>query len=187
MFHTRISDQAPEATKVDTSFPGMGPVAGTPCGRFQPLDSIEDRLFSEMNIREATETCLDFKVLFVGFEGDFLGLVRDLFRSVGVSVAASCRSFDRLPDLTEIGEGFTHLVVNAEAFEAAENALGRLMHFRRQLDGVAVLVLSPRAVGDDFGTERDAICDGTVSVPLSTERVKEALLEAAEKRVFAKG
>lgn len=67
------------------------------------------------------------------------------------------------------------ILVDESAAEDIRQLVEHCLFLRRALPEVPLLLLSPSVKGDDFGTERMAICDVTLRTPLSQAAFVRAL------------
>lgn len=181
MVESKTSLRVIEGHSVSETAQHEGPVMGVERRLFRPVRSMASGLFLAIdNVTPAPEVT-DYCVLLVGFDGESHQVVRDCFRQAGARTTASCRSTSQLADVREMRFRFTHIVVNADAEEGLEVIIDNLLSFRRSTIDIAVLLVSEQVAGDDFGCERDAICDGTLKYPVSVARMNDSFGVMSEK------
>jgi len=120
----------------------------------------------------------DVRVLLVGFDYDILFDIRQKLRSIGVAAAASAPSVKQLDDAADMRLGFTHILVNLDKFQDVEDGVDALIAFRSKSPDLIVVTFSEEVTGDDFGTERSPVCDATLRLPISKERLAAGLRTA---------
>ncbi len=148
--------------------------------RGHPEARLESRLFSKATDCARATSLADARVLIVGFSaGQLPGLRRSLQRS-GVREIVATPSVQKLQIVSEMQNAYSHIVVNFDAFESTESGVDALFTFRMQVSGFVVILCSAFASGDDFGTERAAICDATLRVPVSEHRLRAGLIAGTE-------
>lgn len=121
------------------------------------------------------------RVLLVAFSPKQLEQLRDHLRVIGVHVTAATPNFKKLPNAGRMGAAFTHFLVNLDAFDDLETGVDVLSAFRKRC-GHVVILCSERVADDDLGAERAAICDATLKLPVSLERLRRGLRAASANR-----
>lgn len=71
------------------------------------------------------------------------------------------------------------MIINLDAFSDIDVAIDLLLSFRKQRPDVIVLIASTDVIKDDLGSERIRICDVTLRMPISSQRLLGGL-EAAK-------
>jgi hypothetical protein len=66
-------------------------------------------------------------------------------------------------------------LINLDAFVDLSTGINSLIEFRKRQSDLKVLLFSSDVVRDDYGQERIAICDVTLSLPVSRTRFYHAL------------
>ncbi len=153
---------------------GAAPVRG------HPGAGLESRLFTTATDRAKATSLADARVLIVGFSADQLPGLRRSIQRVGVRGIGSTPSVQKLDMFSEMKSAFSHVVVNFDAFEDTESGVDALFTFRMQASEFVIILCSAYASGDDFGTERAAICDATLRLPVSEHRVRAGLMAGTE-------
>lgn len=141
-----------------------------------------DRLEAEAKTKLVVDSFLETRVLLIGFTGPQLCEIRQTLRAIRVSATAAASNVGQLQDVAEMGLGFTHVLVNFDAFDDVEAGVDALMAFRSAAPELVVVVCSEMVSGDDFGTERARICDATLKLPTSATRLARGLVSALSNR-----
>ncbi|NYS26767.1 hypothetical protein HUK65_17480 [Rhodobacteraceae bacterium 2376] len=118
------------------------------------------------------------RVLLIGFEADELCDISHGLCTIGVDATDSISNVDHLHKASEYLLGFTHILVNIDAFEDVESAVDVLLAYRSNAPFMVIVACSYMVGGDDFGRERTAICDATLKMPISTSRLAKGLSSA---------
>ncbi len=140
---------------------------------------LNDRLFSEFKTRSELMDLSQARVLLIGFEGKALTDMRNMVRTIGVSLCASCSDVAPLFDVVGMEEAFTHIIVNFDTFGSTDEAVVSLMAFRALTQDFVLIVVSANVAADDLTTERKAICDATLRAPLAVARLRDGLIAAS--------
>lgn len=148
---------------------------------FAPISALEDRLFETLDARSQATGDVDWKVLLVGFKDYALTTMRQKCEEAGVELIASFGSPHNLTHLSDIKGSFTHIIVNEDAFPSVDVAITRLLDIRPMVTDTALLLVTNRSRIDDFGCERDSLCDGTLGGFLTSQRLRSGLIISAEK------
>ena len=141
--------------------------------------SLGDRLMSGSEDRLRTQSLSDARVLLLAFSAAHLSELRYHLRAIGVKVTAAAPTIKQLPNVTGMGRAFTHVLVNFDAYSDVESGVDRLCEFRKQSPGLVLVLCSAQVGGDDMGTERAAICDATLRLPVSMSRLRAGLIAAS--------
>lgn len=141
---------------------------------------LEARLFSKAADCARAASLADARVLMMGFSAGQLFGLRKSIQSCGVKGVDSIPSVQKIQIVSERQNAFSHVVVNFDAFESTECGIDALLIFRMQLSEIVVILCSAFASGDDFGTERAAICDATLLLPVSEQRLRTGLIAGTE-------
>ena len=136
-------------------------------------------LWDRAAARLETDAVCGARVLLVGFpeadQSDMLGQLREL----GVGTVGAMSETGQLIALAAAEPAFSHLVVNFDACEDTETGIETLLALRKGAPGLAVVLCSAMVRGDDLGTERSAICDATLRLPVSLPRLRAGLKAAS--------
>ncbi|MCW1951150.1 MAG: hypothetical protein KIH44_007270 [Octadecabacter sp.] len=151
--------------------------------RFVAISSLEDRLISKVEQIEASASISDYEVLLIGFKGHCLGKIREICARADVKVTASFANCSHLSKAASLKHLFTHIIVNTEAFGSSDDAVTEILNVRPNLVDIALLIVAPSEPSDNYGSERDSLCDGTFGANLTTGRMKIGLVTAARKVV----
>ena len=151
--------------------------------RFAPVSLLEDRLMSKVARIEASASISDYEILLIGFEGHSLGKIREICTFADVKITASVGNSAHLSKAASLKHLFTHIIVNTEAFGSSNDAIREILKVRSELVDIALLIVSPSTLTDDYGSERDMLCDGTFGANLTPGRMKIGLVKSALKVV----
>lgn len=168
----QISHDAPPA--IGRPEPRWARVAHRPAA----VADIEGALWGRAADRIAAASLADARVLLVGFDPEHRVALREHLRSLGTRVAAATPGVEQLPSVAGMGAAFTHVVVGFDAFEDVEAGVDALLALRRNAPGLVVILCSAMVGGDDLGGERSAICDATLRMPVSRDRLRAGLVAA---------
>lgn len=142
----------------------------------------EDRHDANAASLSTSGVCGGFRVLLLGFPYGSLSQIKQRVKATGVMATASASNVEQLSDVAYMGLGLTHVVVNLDAFEDLAAGIDALIEFREDAPDIGVILLSERVGGDDFGSERSAICDATLKLPATTPRLAAGLLAASQSQ-----
>lgn len=142
----------------------------------------EDRHEANAASLSTSASCGSFRVLLLGFTYDSLSQIKQRIKATGVIATASASNVEQLCDVAYMGLGMTHVVVNLDAFEDLAAGVDALIEFRESAPDIGIVLCSERVGGDDFGSERSAICDATLKLPATTPRLAAGLLAASQSR-----
>ena len=150
------------------------------------LDKVDFRLRHRKDLRLWDEYKTRLKpfdeegpVLIMGFEETTSTSLLYMLRCAGVTPCVVCGSLSQTHDLSQIKGDFSHLIINLDAFSDIDVAIDLLLSFRKQRPDVIVLIASTDVIKDDLGSERISICDVTLRMPISSQRLLGGL-EAAK-------
>lgn len=148
-------------------------------------DAIAQRLFSKWSVLRRQVRPDRMHCLIMGFDR---AAHQNLFNMLRSGRTWSCEKpcdVSALADATRIDPGFTHLIVNLDAFHDLGAAVTHLVAFRKQRPQVVVILISENVIADDFGTERKCICDATLRAPVSRNRLSQAMAAANQNNAMA--
>jgi hypothetical protein len=156
------------------------PARSTSAG--QERQATPDHLWCEMD-RCVSENKLDaLRTLLVGFEAQVRGQLLDSFGLIDAKVSASACETRALRAQTEFWDRFDCAVINHDSFEDTETAVDAYLAFRQRFPCKVVILVSASVSGDDLGMERAAICDATLRLPVSPERLQLGVRAALTNR-----
>lgn len=119
---------------------------------------------------------------FMGFSDeaqDMQNWVYDLLRVNIMAVSYSERALDWL---TKSGISLDFVIVDVEHLGGVHKALDFCLDIRKALPDMKIILISDEVSGDDFGSERKAVCDGTLMKPVSQTRLLDAILICGQKQ-----
>lgn len=137
-------------------------------------ERLDDKATKEL----VSNTFQHTRVLLIGFTPRHLDDTKNKLRSIGVAATASVSSVLHLQNVCDSGLGFTHVLVNIDAFDDIEAGVEALIEYRSSAPDLIVLICSEMVGGDDFGSERARICDATLKLPISSPRLVDGFLKA---------
>jgi hypothetical protein len=126
----------------------------------------------------AVDVYQDARIILFGFSNKDLHYVKRGLQLIGYEAIASCADLKQLANLCNASMGFTHVLVNIDAFDGVEKAVEVLLSCRSEAPEMVILAFSEMVSGDDFGTERREICDVTLKLPVSVARLKSGMAAA---------
>lgn len=127
----------------------------------------------------------EMRILLMGFTCDDQASFRRDLRGLGAAVVASCPSAEQLSDVARMRLEFDCVVLNFDSFGSVEDGIDTLMEFRMQRPAATVVMVTRGVLGDDLGAERRAICDATLRAPVTSDRLRAALLGASDNHAHS--
>ncbi|MCC6002269.1 MAG: hypothetical protein JJU19_15625 [Pararhodobacter sp.] len=106
----------------------------------------------------------------------------DDLRAIGMRPSSAPLSVSDLRGLVSGSCSASHLFVNLDAFEDIEDGIDQLMALRTAVRNMTVILCSAHIRGDDLGSERSALCDVTLKLPVAETRLRAGLRAARENR-----
>jgi hypothetical protein len=137
----------------------------------------ENELWSELTARFDAAKFVGTRVIILGCDTVERAFIRNCLRLFGVGATATASNVEQLASVAEMGQSFTHVIIDLDAYDCKEDAVDALFDFRRRAPEIVVVAVSSRVSGDDFGLERRAICDATLCLPLTERRLRRGLVE----------
>lgn len=151
------------------------------------LPQIEDRLWADAGRRMNAASLNDRRLLLVGFSSRQRGMLRDVLEELGLRRVAAAGTVKPLTDAEGLVAGFDGVIVDFDSFPDTEAGVDALLGLRAAVRGVAVVLCSATVKGDDLTGERAAICDATLRLPLTGDRLHAALRAAFENHAARQG
>lgn len=151
------------------------------------VTSMEDRLLAIAGSLMNSATLEDKRVLLVGFHGGERSTMREMLGAIGVRTLAVLGNVQALGSLRDVTCSFSIVIVNFDGFEDTEVGVDALIAFRASSVRSAVIICSSSVSDDDLTSHRVAICDSTLRLPGTTERLRRALLAGLENRLIFNG
>jgi CheY-like chemotaxis protein len=148
------------------------------------MSSAEDpelRIWAEWTARSDEISVGNMRVLCIGCDWD----CRTWLKHIGVHAVVIAPDVSQLLSLTQTGDDFSHVVLNLDAYESTEDAVEALLDFRARSRTIVVIALTALASSDDLGSERSAICDATLRLPLTGQRLEQGLIAGQANRLDA--
>ncbi len=155
-------------------------------GKFAPADGphamrgLEDRLWTDTGFKMEAASLSNKRVLLVGFSSQQRAALREMLAEIGVRMTAVVRTVQSLASIAELDSAFGIVIVDFDAFNDADGGVEALLNFRARSSRSPVILCSATVKGDDLTSERAAICDATLRMPGTRDRLKAALVAALE-------
>lgn len=147
----------------------------------------ESRLWGRAAARMAARSLDTGRALLFGFSPEDLSVLREDLRGMGFRVAAAATRADQILDLSGMSGIFSHILLNFDDFPDVETGVSALLSFRSEMPDVVVVLLSRQVAGDDLSLERATICDATLRLPVTRQRLLAGILTAAENNLNRSG
>lgn len=139
-----------------------------------PISVVEKSLWGRLISKLSGEVEKSPVVAVLGFGVSATGSISEMLRDHGM-LPYACISRPGTQDrLATIPDWVSHVVVNIDAFRDTGEAVDCLIAFRQQRPSVRVVAVAQSCTGDDFGSERQMICDATLRAPVSPSRLAAA-------------
>ena len=150
--------------------------------RFQDIGTLEQRLWKLFEVKQAKTGGAKTFACLIGFCGPNLDTVMNLLRDVGVQRTMLFADIPQLYENINLSfnrknnqEEFTHVFINLDSFRSLECGIDLLLDFRKIFNSARIILTSEHAVRNNFGDEKNSICDVTLSLPLSSESLNLAI------------
>ena len=154
-------------------------------GCFADVDDLAAEAFARAVRQETRESHTKARVLLLGFAEDDLADLRSHLRKAGVKTTATVPSVHRLPEFANMQQAFSHVLINLDAYDTVAHGVNALLDFRAIAPGFVVILCSAEVSADDFGTERSAICEATLRLPVSAAALQQSLVLGITKAKIA--
>lgn len=118
----------------------------------------------------------------VGFQPEERARLAEELSDIGIRSASARLAEFTLPGLSAETCSASHLFINLDAFDDIEDGIGQLMALRAEIRDLTVVLCSANIRGDDLGSERSALCDVTLKLPMTDSRLRAGLRAARENR-----
>jgi hypothetical protein len=138
-------------------------------------DMYAARLLTAMEEKEQQSRLSSCRILVLGFDMEGFVRIRDLLRQLYVLSVAAAPNIKQLGSIESMNLDFTHIILNFDAFIDIEHGVGALLEFRQAVPDIKIIICSSNVNGDDFGTERNCICDTTLRFPVSMRSIRAAI------------
>ena len=162
-----------------------GSVALSKAPHYSPFESVghlEERLWKRSQIENYGKYVISKSVCLIGFDASDLTSTKKLLRDEGVrriavfsDILQLYESIDRLKDFTRKDDLFSHIFVNLDSLASLEAGVDILLDLRKIYKSVRVVLTSSHVARDDFGDERNSICDATLSFPWGVKSLRVAI------------
>lgn len=128
------------------------------------------------------------RVLLLGLGRELAAAAKADLKDLGLQSVAICPGVALLREATVLRRlGFDIALVNLDAFDTLDAAVDALIGFRKACPDISVIALSQRVAADDTGSERAAICDATLRLPVSLRRLRDGIMAALENLAVPAG
>jgi hypothetical protein len=144
------------------------------------LRSNEQRIWDELGTRSNERTLVSLRTILIGFDNTAREDLTSHVSELGMGLTAAIGDPGALELCPEILGEFNIVVVNFDAFQDVDDGVDKLLMFRQQHPFPAVVLLSSKVSCDDLGDHRRAICDATLALPLSQQRLVCGMRTALE-------
>jgi hypothetical protein len=148
--------------------------------KFLPVAEVEREVWRRVNAPKDTECLACYRVLLVGFASADLAVLREHLRALGVRASGAAPSVKQLHDVAGLRGLFTHAVLNFDAYEDVSAGVDALRGFRSNCREIVLVALSSEVRADDVSAERSTICDATLRLPVSLDRLRNGLVQGAK-------
>lgn len=149
---------------------------------FESIDHLEERLWKRSRIENYGKYVISKFACLVGFDASDLTSTKKLLRDAGVrriavfsDIPQLYEVIDRPKYLTNEDELLSHIFVNLDSFDCLDTGVDILLDLRKICKSVRIVLTSSHVSGDDFGGERNSICDATLSFPLGATSLRMAI------------
>ena len=139
---------------------------------------IEDGLWDKAGIFMHSMPFQNVKALLIGFSESDLYMVRTHLKNIGVKLIAFMPTLRHIEHIPPIKDIFTHVFINFDAFEDVETGVDALLNARGRGAHVVIILCSKEVSGDDLDINRILICDATLRLPLTDQRLRQGLVSA---------
>jgi AmiR/NasT family two-component response regulator len=145
---------------------------------FSDIDTLFNTLDAAVVRNRPDEHIANARFVLIGFADREAVSLSAMLREAGAKSCASSKDVAKLREAADMGEAFSHIVVNLDAFDDMDDAVSALLFFRMRQKEVVVILISDTVKQDDLFQERKWICDATIKAPLSMKRLSDGLLAA---------
>lgn len=143
-------------------------------------DDRVDRIWKQTDEKMKIDRLFQRKAILVGFDFDDVAVLRQNLRNFGISPVVNCASANHFCDIAKLRVFFDFLFVNLDGFIDVSDGVDALLDYRMKCPGVAIVLVSRAVSGDDLSSERRAICDVTLRAPISSDRLRNGVIEALD-------
>lgn len=141
---------------------------------------VQEWLWAKTEMKMNAATLSDKRVLLMGFAAPNRTAIREMLQDIGVRLTAMIGAARHPSEVADIWSAFDCVIIDFDAYADTEDGVDALLELRRNAPRMAVLLTSAQVKGDDLSGERAAICDATVQLPLTRNRLRHALCAAFE-------
>jgi len=119
------------------------------------------------------------RVLVAGFDPAQHSALEAQLREIGVTCVVALPCIEALSPMAASDRAFSHAIVDFDAYEDVSDGVDALLGLRSSAPGLVIVLCSAMVRGDDLGTDRQAICDATLRLPVSLPRLRDGLRAAS--------
>lgn len=119
---------------------------------------------------------------FMGFTDETQDMQNWVYDLLRVNIMAVSYSDRALEWLTKSAIPLAFVIVDVEHLGGVHKALNFCLEIRKALPAMKIILISDEVGGDDFGSERRPVCDGTLMKPISQTRLLDAILICSQKQ-----
>lgn len=150
----------------------------TPEGGTRDFKKLECDLWERTREQMKNTLFFDVKALLIGFSDHDLYMMRSQLKNIGVKFVASMPAFKHEQEISPIKNIFTHVFINFDAFEDVDSGVDALLKAREDNINLVIILLSNEISADDFDMNRALICDASLKLPLTENRLRSGLIYA---------
>ena len=176
---------APEKSAYSGLWEVVQPDRGQWRARFQDVSEIEPRLWPETNTRIEAKSDMG-RICIMGFDAAQGNSIIEYLQRVAMSPSAFSASISDILEIATTHETVSMLVVNGDAFGELPDTVDALKSLREIQPHMSIVLVSSKVANDDLSDERKAICDATLSVPVTKARldvaIRATLVNKTERR-----
>lgn len=144
------------------------------------LDLVEEKLWLKARKFMNTTPFDEVRAILIGFSDIQLHLMRSHLRNIGVNLIAFMPRLRSSVGTSPLDNIFTHAFINIDSFDDLEDGVDALLSSREKSKGMVTILLSRKVSGDDLEVSRTPICDATLKLPLSDERLRQGIIWGTE-------
>ncbi|WFE73792.1 hypothetical protein [Roseinatronobacter sp. S2] len=119
---------------------------------------------------------------FMGFSDEAQDMQNWVYDLLRVNIMAVSYSERALEWLTTSGISLDFVIVDVEHLGGVHKAINFCLTIRKALPDMKIILISDEVSGDDFGSERKSVCDGTLMKPISQTRLLDAILICSQNQ-----
>ncbi|MDD7972458.1 hypothetical protein [Roseinatronobacter alkalisoli] len=121
-------------------------------------------------------------VAFMAFSDETQDMQNWVYDILRVNIMAVSYSDRALEWLKSSAMKLDFVIVDVEHLGGVHQALNFCLAIRAALPDLKIILISDEVAGDDFGSERKPVCDGTLMKPISQTRLLDAVLICSQNQ-----